>query len=121
MSINFYNKILHFLLLEIAVNNSDRLIRLINDILDIERIEFKQVRMKQICDAAGLMNSAVEVVRNMAQKAETTLFVNPLSARIWADCDRIRRFCFIRFSSVIFLKQELIVLCKPMLKITSFN
>ncbi|MEM7579446.1 MAG: PAS domain S-box protein [Cyanobacteria bacterium P01_A01_bin.80] len=77
-------------MLEIAVNNSDRLIRLINDILDIERIESRQVQMnKQICDAADLINSAVEVMRNMAQKAEVTIIVNPVSAPIWADSDRI--------------------------------
>ncbi|MGB6296521.1 MAG: PAS domain S-box protein, partial [Rivularia sp. (in: cyanobacteria)] len=44
-------------MLQIAVNNSDRLIRLINDMLDIERIESRQVEMnKQICDTASLIN-----------------------------------------------------------------
>lgn len=77
-------------MLEIAVNNSDRLIRLINDMLDIERIESGQVQMnKQICDTASLINSSVEVMRNMAQKAGITLGVNSVSAGIWADCDRI--------------------------------
>jgi len=42
-------------MLEIAVRN-DRLVRLINDILDIERIESGRVSMvKQTCDAANLM------------------------------------------------------------------
>ena len=77
-------------MLEIAVNNSDRLIRLINDMLDIERIESGQVQMnKQICDTTSLINSSVEVMRNMAQKAKVNLSVNSVSARIWADCDRI--------------------------------
>jgi len=77
-------------MLEIAVNNSDRLIRLINDMLDIERIESRQVQMsKQICDASSLINSSVEVMRSMAQKAGVNLTVNSVSARIWVDCDRI--------------------------------
>jgi len=39
-------------MLEIAVGNTDRLVRLINDILDIERIESGKVSMvKQTCDA----------------------------------------------------------------------
>ena len=77
-------------MLEIAVNNSDRLIRLINDMLDIERIESQQVQMnKQICDTASLINSSVELMRNMAKKAEINLSVNSVSARIWADCDRM--------------------------------
>ena len=51
-------------MLDIAVNNTDRLIRLINDILDIERIESGKVAMnKQACDAASLMSQAIEVVR----------------------------------------------------------
>ncbi len=77
-------------MLQIAVNNSDRLIRLINDMLDIERIESQQVQMnKQICDTGNLISSSVELMRNMAQKAEISLSVNSVSARIWADCDRI--------------------------------
>ena len=77
-------------MLEIAVNNSDRLIRLINEMLDIERIESQQVQMnKQICDTASLINSSVELMRNMAKKAEISLSVNSVSAPIWADCDRM--------------------------------
>ena len=77
-------------MLQIAINNSDRLIRLINNILDIERIESGEVQMnKQICDVASLINSAVEVMREIAQKAEITLLVYPVSANIWADSDRI--------------------------------
>jgi PAS domain S-box-containing protein len=77
-------------MLEIAVNNSDRLIRLINDILDIERIESGKVMMnKQICDTALLMNQSVEVMQAMAEKAGVNITVNPVSARVWADPDRI--------------------------------
>ena len=77
-------------MLQIAINNSDRLIRLINNILDIERIESGQVQMnKQICDVASLINSAVEVMQDMAQKAEVSLSVNSASAQIWADPDRM--------------------------------
>ena len=77
-------------MLQIAINNSDRLIRLINDILDIERIESGEVQMnKQICDIVSLINSVVEVMQEIAQKAEITLSVNSVSAHIWADPDRI--------------------------------
>lgn len=77
-------------MLDIAVNNTDRLIRLINDILDIERIESGKVSMnKQACDAASLMSQAIEVVRPLAEKAEICLSVSPISAQIWADGDRI--------------------------------
>ncbi|WP_190533818.1 PAS domain S-box protein [Coleofasciculus sp. FACHB-542] len=77
-------------MLEIAVSNTDRLVRLINDILDIERIESGQVAMEnQICDAATLMLQASEVMRAMADKAGVTLSVSPLSAQLYADPDRI--------------------------------
>lgn len=77
-------------MLDIAVNNTDRLIRLINDILDIERIESGKVILnKQVCDAAKLMTQAIEEVRLLAEKAEVKLSSSPLSARLWADPDRI--------------------------------
>ncbi|MDV2996649.1 MAG: Sensor histidine kinase RcsC [Chroococcidiopsis sp. SAG 2025] len=77
-------------MLDIAVNNTDRLIRLINDILDIERIESGKVTMnKQACDAASLMSQAIEIVRPLAEKAEIRLSVSPISAQLWADGDRI--------------------------------
>lgn len=77
-------------MLEIAVNNSDRLIRLINDILDIERIESGKVMMnKQICDATLLMTQSTEVMQAMAEKAGVSITLNSVSARLWADADRI--------------------------------
>jgi PAS domain S-box-containing protein len=77
-------------MLQIAAKNADRLVRLINDILDIERIESGKVTMtKQACDAANLMTAAAEVMQSMASAAEVTLSVSPVSARLWADPDRI--------------------------------
>ncbi len=77
-------------MLEIALNNTDRLIRLINDILDIERIESGKVIMaKQTGDAANLMSQAVDAVRVMADKAGVNLAVSSVPAHLWADPDRI--------------------------------
>jgi PAS domain S-box-containing protein len=77
-------------MLKIGAKNADRLVRLINDILDIERIESGKVTMvKQACDTAHLMTAAVDTVRDVARQAEVTLEVSPLAARIWADPDRI--------------------------------
>jgi hypothetical protein len=77
-------------MLEIAVSNTDRLVRLINDILDIERIESGKVTMaKQTCDAANLMIQAADAMRPMAEKAGVTLSVSHLWVRLWADPDRI--------------------------------
>ncbi|HEY9844760.1 MAG TPA: PAS domain-containing protein, partial [Candidatus Caenarcaniphilales bacterium] len=71
-------------MLEIAVNNTDRLVRLINDILDIERIESAKVTMaKQACDAASLMSQATDAMRPMAEQAGVSLSVFPLPVRLW--------------------------------------
>jgi len=62
-------------MLEIAVSSTDRLVRLINDILDIERIELGKVTMtKQTCDANLIL---ADVMRAMADKAGVTLSVSP--------------------------------------------
>ena len=77
-------------MLKIGAKNADRLVRLINDILDIERIESGKVTMmKQACDVAHLITSAVDTVADVARQAEVKLAVTPLSARVWADPDRI--------------------------------
>jgi PAS domain S-box-containing protein len=77
-------------MLTIASNNTDRLVRLINDILDIERIESGKVEMtKEVCNAADLMIESAEVVQEMAEKAGVTISVSPLASRLWADSDRI--------------------------------
>lgn len=77
-------------MLNIAANNADRLVRLINDILDIERIESGKVTMTmQVCDAADLMNQSLEAMQDLADRAGIALSASPLSVPIWADCDRI--------------------------------
>lgn len=77
-------------LLEIAVDSSDRLVRLINDILDIERIESGKVQMaKQACNAADLMAEAANVMQPIAQKFGVNLSVASISVELWVDSDRI--------------------------------
>jgi hypothetical protein len=77
-------------MLEIAVSNTDRLVRLINDILDIERMESGKIVMNRAaCDLGDVMVQAGEVMRPMAEKAGVSLLVAPLAARLWADADRI--------------------------------
>jgi len=77
-------------MLEIAFDNTNRLVRLINDILDIERINSGKVTMeKQNCNAAELMIQAVDEMRAMAEKAEIKLALKPLEVQLWADPDRI--------------------------------
>jgi PAS domain S-box-containing protein len=77
-------------MLEIAFENSNRLVRLINDILDLERIKSgKTTTEHQICNAADLMTKAVEVMQAMADKAKIKISFKPLSIELKADSDRI--------------------------------
>ncbi|MEL6135867.1 MAG: response regulator [Cyanobacteria bacterium J06628_6] len=77
-------------MLQIAATNADRLVRLINDMLDIERIESGKMLMdKQVCDSAELMTTAVDGIRSLAESAGIQLTLTPLPVRIWADPDRI--------------------------------
>jgi PAS domain S-box-containing protein len=77
-------------MLQIAVDSTDRLVRLINDILDIERIESGRVKMeKEFCQVNELITKAVDVMQALADKANVTLAVTTLSMQIWADPDRI--------------------------------
>jgi|GEM_PF-1735913 len=77
-------------MLEIAVSNSDRLIRLVSDILDLERLESRQVSLSlTVQDFGELMLQAVESVQSMADKAEVELLVVPLSVQVKADGDRM--------------------------------
>jgi len=78
-------------MLEIAVNNTDRLVRLINDILDLERIQSGKVALqRQLCDADALLTQATGEMQGMAEKAGVTFVVTPHSSlRLWVDPDRI--------------------------------
>ncbi len=77
-------------MLEIAFSNTNRLVRLINDVLDVERIKFGKVTIeRQLCSAAELMLQSADAMRAMAEKAEVKLKVVPLKLDLWVDPDRM--------------------------------
>ena len=77
-------------MLEIAVNNTDRLSRLVNDILDLQRMESgKIIMVKQNCNATDLIVQAAEAMQAMADKERITLAIYPVSIPLWADPDHI--------------------------------
>lgn len=78
--------------LKIAINNSDRLVRLLNDILDLERLGSGKIQMvKQACDVNDLMQQSVECVQEIAATSDIEISVSPPAASclVWADSDRI--------------------------------
>jgi two-component sensor histidine kinase len=79
-------------LLKIAHKNSERLVRLINDILDIEKIESGKVRydLKRV-EVRPLIGQAIEANRGFAESYGVRLVLDPGSAPAFvrADPDRL--------------------------------
>ncbi len=77
-------------MLDIAVENTHRLVRLINDILDVERMQCGHTKMElREVNAAELMVTAGRSMEALAADAGLRLLVEPLAAGIRADPDRI--------------------------------
>ncbi|MFB2967650.1 PAS domain-containing protein [Aerosakkonema sp. BLCC-F183] len=77
-------------MLNIAIHDTERLVRLVNDILDLERLESQKVNLnKQWCDAATLIYQSVKTVQSLAVENNINLSVEPTSVRVWVDSDRI--------------------------------
>ena len=77
-------------MLEIAISNTDRLVRLINEILDLERIGSGTDEMTPVAvDARAVMLHAVDGLQAMASAAGVQLLVEPANGTIVGDSDRI--------------------------------
>ncbi|MFB2881169.1 ATP-binding protein [Floridanema aerugineum] len=77
-------------MLEIAVKSTDRLVRLVNDILNLQRLDSGIVPLvKEICQVNDLIEQAIESVKAIANQANLTLEWVPLNASVWASSDEI--------------------------------
>lgn len=77
-------------MLRVAAESSDRLVRLVNDILNLERLESGKVQMvMQACDVSNLMKQAVDAVESIALEASVTLSISAIDAQVWASSDAI--------------------------------
>jgi PAS domain S-box-containing protein len=75
---------------DIALRNSDRLINLLNDILDLERLESGKDKIeRQACNSVELIAQAVETLHFMAQEQQIIIETNAQSLTLWVDRDRI--------------------------------
>lgn len=78
-------------LIGIAKNNCERLIRLINDILDLEKIESNQIRLElQALELAPLLEQVVAANEGFAAQHNVTLQLRATSAPIWVHVDSDR-------------------------------
>ncbi|MGI0483962.1 ATP-binding protein [Pantanalinema rosaneae CENA516] len=77
-------------MIEIALIDTNRLVNLVNDILDLERLESgRAVLEKTRCPAIDLMQQAVDSVQVLATQQHITLTVVPTDIAVWAAADAI--------------------------------
>lgn len=77
-------------LLDIALNNTERLTRLINDVLDLERIESGRIKLIKVrCQVAQLLQQAAQAMMPMAMEQGVQLQVLPTDTHIYADPDHV--------------------------------
>lgn len=77
-------------ILQVAIRNSERLIRLVNDILDLERMKSGKIAIAPVkCNLKPLLLQATEIMQAMATKAEVQLISESCDVVLNLDCDRI--------------------------------
>lgn len=77
------------LTIQIATEGVDRLVRLVNDILDLERLESGKIHIeKRPCDTGDLVATAIAQMQEMANQTNVILDTNSASFSIDADPDR---------------------------------
>ena len=77
-------------MIRIAVRNTDRLVRLINDVLDLERMESgREIIEKEQSTTANLIKQAVNITQEMAQQQQIIIETEPNSITLSVDSDRI--------------------------------
>jgi PAS domain S-box-containing protein len=77
-------------MLDIATGNTDRLVRLVNDILELERIGSGKAELHYtMCSADDLFRRAAGLQQNNASKGGLRITFNSQGVNVWADPDRI--------------------------------
>lgn len=102
--------------IQIAADNAKRLVNLVNDILDLERLASGKISLnKQPCSVATLLTSAVNLNQLLANRAGITLQISADEIEVMVDRDRILQVLTnllsnaIKFSpggSVVWLRAE---------------
>ena len=75
---------------QMALRNSDLLVRLVNDILDLERMESGRDKIaKQTCNSAELIGQALDTLRSMAAQQNLVLKTDAAAVEFLGDRDRL--------------------------------
>ncbi len=77
-------------MVEIAINNTDRLVRLVNDVLDSERLESQEPALtRKSTTASALMLQAGDLMRSLAETDGVSLEIQPQDVTLNVDPDAI--------------------------------
>ena len=77
-------------MLNIASSDTERLVRLVNDILDLERLESSKVTLdRNWCDVLELCQQAIETMQAIATENQIGILCNVQSQQIFVDRDRL--------------------------------
>ncbi|MEM6714727.1 MAG: ATP-binding protein [Cyanobacteria bacterium P01_C01_bin.147] len=79
-------------MIDMAINNAERLVRLVNDVLDLERMKSGTLTLHpQVCNVPTLFQQAKTVMQPMAQDAQVNLVIEPVEVKLQVDGDRIQQ------------------------------
>lgn len=78
-------------LIEIAARNSERLSALVNDILDLEKLEVGKLEMQlEHCSIADLLRQSLEENHSYAEQFGISLVLEPMTEDLFVNADRMR-------------------------------
>ena len=79
-------------MVDIAVTDMERLVRLVNDIVDMEQVELGELALnRKPCSARQLLDEAITAVEGMAAERGVTLTAEADDDWAWADRERVRQ------------------------------
>ena len=77
-------------MIEIALLDTNRLVNLVNDILDLERLDSGRALLeKTVCKAADLMQQAVDSIQAIATQEQISLIITPTDVEVCVAADTI--------------------------------
>ncbi|MGC9505298.1 PAS domain S-box protein [Baaleninema sp.] len=75
---------------QIAAESAERLVRLVNDILALERLESGKINLSpQSVNVTVILGRSIEQMQVMANRAKITLLCSSCEAAVFADLDRV--------------------------------